>query len=52
MTDGNPNRRVGIEANPVLATRVVEEHPAPEAFLDRLDGQLPEATALLRLLLD
>lgn len=41
-----------INANPVLATRVVVDHPDPELLLDKLDGQLPKAAALLRELLD
>lgn len=41
-----------VNANPVLATRVVTDHPQPELFLDKLAGQLPMAAALLRDLLD
>lgn len=41
-----------INANPVLATRVVVGHPDPALFLDKLTGQLPQAAALLRELLD
>ena len=41
-----------INANPVLATRVIVDHPDPELFLDKLDGQLPKAAELLRELLD
>lgn len=41
-----------INANPVLATRVVVDHPDPALFLDKLTGQLPQAAALLRELLD
>jgi len=41
-----------INANPVLATRVAVEHPDPELFLTKLDGQLPKSAALLRELLD
>lgn len=40
-----------INANPVLATRVVTEHPAPELFLDKITGSLPRTTALFRELL-
>lgn len=41
-----------INANPVLATRVVTEHPDPALFLDKLALSLPKAVALLRELLD
>lgn len=41
-----------INANPVLATRVITDHPDPELFLDKLAGQLPRSVALLRELLD
>lgn len=41
-----------INANPVLATRVITEHPSPGLFLDKLTGPLPKSTALLRELLD
>lgn len=41
-----------INANPVLATRVVTEHQAPELFLDKLTEPLPNTTALFRELLD
>lgn len=41
-----------VNANPVLATRAIVDHPDPELFLDKLDGQLPKAAALLRELLD
>lgn len=41
-----------IHANPVLATRVVKEHPDPELFLDKLTGRLPKTTAIFRALLD
>lgn len=37
-----------IGANPVLAVRVVAEHPDPTRFLENLDTQLPTAAALLR----
>jgi hypothetical protein len=41
-----------INANPVLATRVVTEHPVPELLLDKLTEQLPKTTTLFRELLD
>lgn len=41
-----------INANPVLATRVVTDHPEPEFFLLKVASQLPKAASLLRDLLD
>jgi hypothetical protein len=41
-----------INANPVLATRVVTDHPNPVRFLERLRLSLPEAAGLLTDLLD
>lgn len=41
-----------IDANPVLATRVVLDHPDPGLFLAKLAAQLPDTAAMLRQLLD
>lgn len=37
-----------IDANPVIAARIVAEHPDPDAFLDRLTAALPVSAARLR----
>jgi hypothetical protein len=41
-----------IDANPVLATRMVSDHPNPDLFLDRLAASLPRSAERLRLLAD
>lgn len=40
-----------INANPVLATRIASDHPAPDVFLDRLEASLPRTAELLKALL-
>ena len=37
-----------IDANPVLADRIVADHPDPSRLLDRLEGELPRSVAALR----
>lgn len=39
-----------IDANPVIAERIVTEHPEPETFLGRLASSLPQAAQRLRTL--
>jgi hypothetical protein len=41
-----------METDPVLATRVVTDHPNPVVFLEHLGRSLPRAAALLAELLD
>jgi hypothetical protein len=40
-----------VNANPVLAARVVTEHPNPALFVERLSSSLPRAAGLLAELL-
>ena len=41
-----------IDANPVLATRIVSDHPNPDLFLDRRAASLSRSAERLRLLAD
>jgi len=40
-----------IDANPVVAARLVEDAPAPDRLLERLERDIPHAVGYLRELL-
>lgn len=41
-----------IDTNPVIATRLLEDAPAPDRLLDRLERDIPRAVERLRELLN